>query len=509
MASLQLPLNSRKSSPPQVVFSPRLIGLKRTLNLHFSYKHMISPNHAAALRCSSIAPAIPTPTPTPEMEEETMEDERPLHQVWREIHGCNDWHGLLDPMNSHLRREIIRYGEFAQACYDSFDFDTHSKYCGTCKYLAAHFFHKLDMADRGYLVSRYLYATSSINLPNFFHKSKLSSIWSQHANWMGYVAVATDEDEIRRLGRRDILIAWRGTVTYLEWIHDLKDILCPAHFRQDASIKIEAGFYDLYTQKEKSCNFCSFSAREQVLSEIKRLTELYKGEELSITITGHSLGAALAILSAYDIAEMKLNIYESDDEHSVAKIPITVFSFSGPRVGNLKFKERCDELGVKVLRVINVHDKVPTVPGIFANEKFQYQKYIEETLSFPWSYAHVGVELSLNHTHSPFLKPTNDLGCAHNLEAHLHLVDGYHGVGRQFRQATGRDLALVNKSCDFLRSDYGVPPYWRQDENKGMVRTSDGRWIFPERPRMEAHPPDTAHHLEKVLKFAYSSRHTT
>lgn len=163
-------------------------------------------------------------------------------------------------------------------------------------------------------------------------------------------------------------------------------------------------------------------------------------------------------------------------------------------------KERCDELGVKVLRVINVHDKVPTVPGLITNEKFQFQKIIEETLSFPWSYAHVGVELALDHSHSPFLKPTNDLGCAHNLEAHLHLVDGYHGKGRPFRSAHERDIALVNKSCDFLRPDYGVPPNWRQDENKGMVRSSDGRWVVPERPVLEAHPPDMAHHLEKVLK---------
>lgn len=330
----------------------------------------------------------------------------------------------------------------------------------------------------------------------------MSSVWSQHANWMGYVAVADNEEEIRRLGRRDIVIAWRGTVTYLEWIHDLKDILHPAHFSEDPSVKIESGFYDLYTQKETSCHFCSFSAREQVLAEIKRLTEIYKGENLSITVTGHSLGAALALLSAYDIAEMKLNILENGG--SVERIPITVFSFAGPRVGNLKFKERCDELGVKVLRVVNVHDKVPLVPGIFANEKFQHQKYIE-TMSFPWSYAHVGVQLALDHTQSYFLKHTSDLRCAHNLEAHLHLVDGYHGPGRPFCLATKRDIALVNKSCEFLKSEYDVPPYWWQDLNKGMVRTADGRWVLPERPRMEAHPPDTAHHLEQVLKFAKSS----
>ena len=318
-------------------------NLKKTKNLLLPDK----PFTPKCLSVSSLSPLLDEPAETVVFEVEDDDDEeQPLCEVWKEIQGCNDWEGLLDPMDSHLRGEIIRYGEFAQASYDSFDFDPHSKYCGTCKYQGAHFFEKLDMADRGYKISRYLYATSNINLPNFFQKSKMSKVWSRHANWMGYIAVTTDEEEIKRLGRRDIVVAWRGTVTYLEWISDLKDILHPANFRNDPSIKIESGFYDLYTEKENNCKYCSFSAREQVLAEIKRLLDYYRGEEISLTFTGHSLGAALAILSAYDIAEMRLNIVRDADY--VSKIPITVYSFSGPRVGNLKFKERCDELGVKV-----------------------------------------------------------------------------------------------------------------------------------------------------------------
>jgi hypothetical protein len=148
---------------------------------------------------------------TEEEDEEEELEPPPLSEVWREIQGENNWEGLLDPMDSNLRKEIIRYGELAQACYDSFDFDPHSKYCGTCKYHPSHFFEKLDMPDcSGYTISRYLYATSDINLPNFFQKSKISDVWSTHANWMGYIAVATDEQEIKRLGRRDI-----GTVPYI------------------------------------------------------------------------------------------------------------------------------------------------------------------------------------------------------------------------------------------------------------------------------------------------------
>ena len=71
---------------------------------------------------------------------------------------------------------------------------------------------------------------------------------------------------------------------------------------------------------------------------------MYPNEELSITITGHSLGSALAILSAYDIVETGLNVMSD-----CRAVPVSVFSFSGPRVGNVRFKERLETLGVKVL----------------------------------------------------------------------------------------------------------------------------------------------------------------
>ncbi|KAL9672634.1 hypothetical protein QQ045_028886 [Rhodiola kirilowii] len=346
---------------------------------------------------------------------------RTLADSWRQINGQDEWIGLLDPMDPLLRSELIRYGELAQACYDGFDYDPFSKYCGTCRYPRRKFFSSLKMESHGYDVTRYLYATSNINLPNFFKKSRWPKVWSKNANWIGYVAVSNDETSVK-LGRRDITIAWRGTVTRLEWIADLMDFLRPISTENipcpDPSVKVESGFLDLYTDKEPNCRFCKFSAREQILTEIKRLVDLYAGEELSITVSGHSLGSALAILSAYDIAETGLNIGPNGQA-----IPVTVFSYSGPRVGNARFKERIETLGVNVLRVVNVHDMVPKTPGLFLNEGVSpmLMKFVKHS---PWSYCHVGVELALNHMNSPFLKPTTDPGCAHNLEAHLHLLDG-------------------------------------------------------------------------------------
>ncbi|KAK3036869.1 hypothetical protein RJ639_031487 [Escallonia herrerae] len=437
----------------------------------------------------------------PELEKEGKEadeqaqDQRKISDCWREIHGEDDWVGMLDPIDPILRAELIRYGDMAQACYDAFDFDCFSKYCGSCRFTRHKFFQGLGMVDHGYELSRYLYVTSNINLPNFFKKSRWPKVWSKNANWIGYISVSNDE-LTERLGRRDITIAWRGTVTRLEWIADLMDFLRPVSSDKipcpDPTVKVESGFLDLYTDKDEACRFCKYSAREQILTEVKRLIEKYPNEELSITLTGHSLGAAFAILSAYDIVETGLNVMADS-----RAVPVSVFSFSGPRVGNVSFKERLELLGVKVLRVVNVHDMVPKSPGLFFNENMP-SALMKLAEGLPWSYSHVGVELALDHQNSPFLKQTVDPSCAHNLEAHLHLLDGYHGKGHRFVLATGRDIALVNKACDFLKDHYLVPPFWRQHENKGMVRNHDGRWVQPERPKHEDHPEGMHHHLRQL-----------
>lgn len=195
-------------------------------------------------------------------------NEAAIAEVWRKIHGEDNWVGLLDPMDSLMRKELIRYGEMAQACYDAFDYDPYSKYCGGCKYPLHQFFESLEMTNPGYNLTRYLYATANVNLPNFFKKSRWpDKLWSQHANWAGYIAVS-DDATTKRIGRRDIVVSWRGTVTHVEWVADLMNFLKPVSPFipcRDENVKVEAGFLDLYTDKEKTCGYCKYSAKEQVV----------------------------------------------------------------------------------------------------------------------------------------------------------------------------------------------------------------------------------------------------
>ncbi|GLJ20825.1 hypothetical protein SUGI_0379620, partial [Cryptomeria japonica] len=301
--------------------------------------------------CREIVVELQRNSPTASPKESLVED-------WRKYQGSNNWEGLLEPLSPKLRREILKYGEFAQATYDAFDFDSHSKYCGSCRYNQQRMLEKLHLHNSGYRVSKYLYAMSDVHMPKFFGRSDSMDPWSKDSNWMGYVAVSTDEDEIKRLGRRDIMVAWRGTVTQLEWMENLRDILHPIGdlgCSECTAIKVERGFLSIYTSKNYAIRYNKHSASEQVMDEmdeIRRLVALYTelGDEVSISICGHSLGGALALLNAFEIAAKGVNVHANDPTR---KFPVTVFSFGAPRVGNGAFKETLEELGVKVLRVVD------------------------------------------------------------------------------------------------------------------------------------------------------------
>ncbi|KAM3702624.1 hypothetical protein ACJW31_04G038600 [Castanea mollissima] len=328
-----------------------------------------------------------------------------LSHFWREVHGLNNWENLVEPLHPLLRREIIRYGEFVTACYKAFDLDPNSKRYLNCKYGKKNMLNEVGMENSGYKVTKYIYATPDINIP--------IQNDAPCGRWIGYVAVS-DEESVRRLGRRDIVITFRGTVTNHEWIANLMSSLTPARLdphNPRPEVKVEAGFLSLYTSDESDSKFGLGSCREQLLSEVSRLLTKYKGEELSISIAGHSMGSSLALLLAYDIAELGLNKGNSSQEK-----PITVFSFGGPRVGNSGFKQRCEELGVKVLRIVNVNDPITKMPGVFLNENF---RVFGDRYELPWScscYAHVGVELVLD-----FFNMQNP-SCVHDLGTYISLL---------------------------------------------------------------------------------------
>ncbi|XP_027353485.1 galactolipase DONGLE, chloroplastic-like [Abrus precatorius] len=400
-------------------------------------KHDLSPPSHSIIASGS-ALGITTVTPT---RPSTPTTTTTLFNFWREVQGCNNWDNLLDPLHPLLRQEIIRYGEFVTASYKAFDLDPNSKRYLNCKYGKKSMLSEVGMANYGYDVTKYIYATPDINLPI----TNSSSSSSSSGRWIGYVAVSSDE-AVKRLGRRDIVITFRGTVTNQEWISNLMSSLTPAMLdphNPRPEVKVESGFLSLYTSDESSSKFGLESCREQLLSEVSRLINKYKGESLSISLAGHSMGSALALLLAYDIAELGLN--KKNNHKSSSEVPLTVFSFGGPRVGNSEFKQRCEELGVKVLRIANVNDPITKLPGVLFNENF---RVLLGPYEFPWScscYAHVGVELMLD-----FFNVQNP-SCVHDLDTYIGLLRRPNNVEALTRQRDGVN-SLLEKARELMSS---------------------------------------------------------
>ncbi|CAD6237653.1 unnamed protein product [Miscanthus lutarioriparius] len=391
---------------------------------------------------------------------------------WAELNGRDNWDGLLDPLDADLRRAVIRYGELAQATSDAFIGDPASPYAGASRYAPGAFLHRTQApgADPdAYTVTRFLYATSSARVPvpdTFITRPAPPGAWSAESNWMGYVAVATDAGAAR-LGRRDIVVAWRGTKRAVEWADDLDITLVPATgvvgpgpgWSQPA---VHRGFLSVYASRNSTSRFNKQSAREQVLTEVRRLLDAYKGKNCSITLTGHSLGAALSTLTAIDIVANGLNVRGGSNPNDT--VPVTAIVFGSPRVGDDQFKKAFESMpgAARMLRVRNAPDIVPTIlPAAF--------------------YRDVGVELLLDTRKSPHLKkPGPGPAAWHNLECYLHGVAGTQGAGdgAGFGLVVDRDVALVNKEVDALSDEYPVPAAWWVEGNKGMTRDASGRWVL-------------------------------
>lgn len=400
---------------------------------------------------------------------------------WSELLGSNNWDGLLDPLNLHLRRLILLCGDLCQATYDAFNNDQNSKYAGSSRYGKKSFFNKVMFESAAdYQVFCFLYATAKVGMGEavFLHSLSRES-WDRESNWIGYIATTSDEFS-RASGRREIYVVWRGTSRNYEWLNvfgarpeSASELLRPKNWdkkkadnsssssdEDDESIpKVMNGWLTIYVSSDPKSSFTKLNARTQLQKKIESLRNLYKNENLSITLTGHSLGACLAILSAFDLVENGVN-----------DIPVSAIVFGSPQVGNRAFKERVEQFpNLKILHVRNKIDLIPLYPSAMLG------------------YRNVGVELEIDSRKSPSLKDSKNPSDWHNLQAMLHVVAGWNGGGGNFELKVKRSLALVNKSSAILKDEYLIPGSWWVEKNKGLILDKNGDWILAP-PSDEDHP---------------------
>ncbi|XP_074293198.1 phospholipase A1-IIdelta-like [Silene latifolia] len=409
--------------------------------------------------------------------------------TWGELLGSNNWEELMDPLNNDLRRLVIRCGDLCQVTYDTFINDPTSDYCGFSRYKKEDLLRKTAFpggSDR-YEVVGFLYGTACVSVHEALLIKSLSRLsresWDKESNWIGFIAVTNDKAS-KEVGRREVYVVWRGTTRHYKWVNNLgfshqslKPLLPEFTYGKETATslkyhhehpldpnesadneaeyhhlepKVMKGWLTIYTAENTKSPFTKLSARAQFLSKIKDLLDQYKNEDLSIVLTGHSLGATLSVLSAFDIVE-----------NLKTDIPVSAIVYACPKVGSQLFKERLEaHPNLKVLHIRNTVDLIPHYPPAVMR------------------YVHVGTELEIDTRKSHYLKESNNPSDWHNLQAMIHVVNGWHGIKSEFVLKVKRSLALVNKSCDYLTEECSVPPCWWVVKNKGMVKNEEGEWVL-------------------------------
>ncbi|KAG2498914.1 hypothetical protein HYH03_003104 [Edaphochlamys debaryana] len=330
--------------------------------------------------------------------------------------------------------------------------------------------------------------------------------------FMGYVAVSQPLDPANPDSERDAVFVWRGTIFKEEWAANfVRDKLVTfnpgleeegkCRDAKASEVGVHAGFRDLYMRQAQQpdprfpavvpAKLKEPSAPRDVVTQwLKKLQRDYHHYH-------HSLGGALSTLSAYDIGLQLKDMWADTEEAKAArkgwktkaKPTVTAITFAAPRVGNLKFRtEFRNELKIKQLRICNVGDIVPKVPGILYNaldfarslfsedDKYFYddntdsQAVIDKDdagvkdmdanppgkFKARWDYRHVGTLLKQ----------------APQPRVYLHFLDKK-GVG-----TTNRNPLLLNKS-DHILVDKDYPAKWWHDKmRKGYKLGSDGRWKY-------------------------------
>lgn len=186
-------------------------------------------------------------------------------------------------------------------------------------------------------------------------------------------------------GGGDVVIAVRGTEGIQEWIHDAQFLPTPCPFMPAAG-NTEDGFTDMYRSMRTGLDAASPTVT-QALPKMQ-----FPRAVTSLTISGHSLGGALASLLALDVSV--------NTDFTPA-----VYTYASPRIGDPQFVSLYNHAVPNTVRIANRVDLVPKLP-------------------LPPLYEHV---LGLYDPTSVTLVPPKvlikpEIACLHVLDSYLYLL---------------------------------------------------------------------------------------
>eukprot|EP01039_Chlorochromonas_danica_P009644 gene9642-10661_t len=197
-----------------------------------------------------------------------------------------------------------------------------------------------------------------------------------------------------------------------------------------------------------------------------------KGEIERVVVAGHSLGAALAIITALDLAQYLSSKKNAND------IQVEAVTFACPKVGNYRFLEVVEEAQVSHYHHHVRGDFVPFSGFFTAFRKEVGRRYrpfrYGETLPFLKSKYRSPKSFLFSLAASTTTK-SDYLGVFHSLDVILHNLSHFNGVVE-----IPRSIAFVNRKGDYLDHHYSnetqsIPPNWFTGlANRGMHMRKNG-----------------------------------
>lgn len=176
------------------------------------------------------------------------------------------------------------------------------------------------------------------------------------------------------------VVAIRGTAGIFEWVQDARFLLARCPILPGAGYS-EDGFTAVY----ESLRIAQDLASKRVVDALPDMA--FPHPVTSMTICGHSLGAALTTLLALDVGA------------NTKFANPTAYTYASPRIGDPSFVDTYNQLVPNTYRFANRLDLVPKLPT-------------------PPLYEHVLGLYDLN----PLLKVKWDIPCEHHLTTYLYLL---------------------------------------------------------------------------------------
>ena len=163
------------------------------------------------------------------------------------------------------------------------------------------------------------------------------NVWDIHVyenkgtQTLGYSAYNSDTNTI--------LLVFRGSVSFKNWVENIKFFKTKINVLNCGGCKIHRGFKNAYESFPKD-----------IISDLQNLKR--KHRKAKIVVSGFSLGGAIANLFLFDVC------------NEIGKVDIFM-TFGAPRVGNSRFSDSMRKLecgGVEKIRVVHGKDPAPHHP---------------------------------------------------------------------------------------------------------------------------------------------------